>query len=42
MASVDFPRGGYRYIPGVFQIINVDAVSKPDELLPTGLQAHQS
>ena len=31
-----------RYIPGVFQIINVDAVSKPDELLPTGLQAHQS
>jgi hypothetical protein len=31
-----------RYVPGVFQIINVDAVSKPDELLPTGLQAHQS
>ena len=31
-----------RYVPGVFQIINVDAVSKPDELLPTGNEAHQS
>ena len=31
-----------RYIPGVFQIINVDAVSKPDELLPTGNEAHQA
>jgi len=31
-----------RYIPGVFQIINVDAVSKPDELLPNGNEAHQS
>ncbi|MGI8607949.1 MAG: hypothetical protein ACR2MY_01785 [Candidatus Dormibacteria bacterium] len=31
-----------RYVPGVFQIIDVDEVSKPDELLPTGNEAHQT